>query len=64
MPSLSDSLRFAARGARRKFRDVCGLYVLTKDSKTRVLVADFDKAGWEQEARMYCGACEKNLEIL
>ncbi len=46
------------KGESPQFRDVCGLYVLTEGCKTWVLVADFDKAGWEREALLYCEACD------
>lgn len=45
------------KGMRDDLRDVMGLYVLTLDCKTWVLVADFDKEGWQTEATLYREAC-------
>ena len=45
------------RGERDGFRDVMGLYVLMPDCTTWVLVADFDKEGWQREAVLYREAC-------
>ena len=45
------------KGERDDLRDVMGLYVLTPDCKTWVLVADFDKAGWQRETALYRDAC-------
>lgn len=45
------------RGERDDFTDVLGLYVLQPDCKTWVLVADFDKDGWQRETLAYCRAC-------
>ena len=45
------------RGERDDFRDVMGLYVLTPECETWVLVADFDKAGWQRETTLYRDAC-------
>lgn len=41
------------RGKDDRFRDVIGLYVIDKTDKTSILVADFDGAGWQQEAIAY-----------
>lgn len=41
------------KGRRDDLRDVMGLYVLTPDCKTWVLVADFDKDGWQRETALY-----------
>lgn len=46
------------RGERDDFTDVLGLYVLQPDCKTWVLVADFDKAGWQRETQAYSSACK------
>lgn len=46
------------RGERDDFTDVLGLYVLQPDCKTWVLVADFDKDGWQRETQAYCNACK------
>ena len=35
------------KGADERFRDVIGLYVLNNNSKTHLLVLDFDKDGWK-----------------
>lgn len=45
------------KGERDDLTDVAGLYVLDRDCKTWVLVADFDKAGWQREALLYRDAC-------
>lgn len=45
------------KGKRDDLRDVMGLYVLTKDCKTWVLIADFDKKGWQRETTLYRDAC-------
>ena len=45
------------RGERDDLRDVMGLYVLTPNCKTWVLVADFDKEGWQRETALYRDAC-------
>ena len=56
---LSDAtLRKHFKGESSQFRDVCGLYVLTEDCRTWILVADFDKAGWKREVMLYCEACD------
>ena len=39
------------------FRDVVGMYVMDEESRTHVLVGDFDKAGWQQEALAFAHAC-------
>lgn len=57
VPLADDTLKRHFKGGDPSFRDVCGLYVLTEESKTWVLVADFDKSGWEREVSLYCGAC-------
>lgn len=58
VPLTDETLRKHFIGANPQFRDVCGLYVLTEDCKTWVLVADFDKTSWEREVRLYCEACD------
>ena len=45
------------RGEKNGFRDVMGLYVLLPDCTTWVLVADFDKDGWQRETVLYREAC-------
>jgi len=45
------------KGERHDLRDVMGLYVLTPGCKTWVLVADFDKEGWQRETALYRDAC-------
>lgn len=45
------------KGENDDFRDVMGVYVLTPDCKTWVLVADFDKEGWQRETTLYRDAC-------
>jgi len=45
------------RGEQDGFRDVMGLYVLLPDCTTWVLVADFDKEGWQRETALYRDAC-------
>ena len=47
------------KGERNDYRDVMGLYVLTPDCKTWVLVADFDKEGWQRETTLYREACKR-----
>ena len=46
------------RGERDDFTDILGLYGLQPDCKTWVLVADFDKDGWQRETIAYCSACK------
>ncbi|WP_302397706.1 TOTE conflict system archaeo-eukaryotic primase domain-containing protein [Eggerthella sinensis] len=48
------------QGKRLDLKDVVGLYVLDKEGKTCVLVADFDKTGWEKEIAAYRRACEES----
>lgn len=60
LPLQDDKLKKHFRGEDPTYRDVLGLYVLTEDSKTWVLVADFDKSGWEREVALYCEACEQH----
>ena len=45
------------KGEQDGFRDVMGLYVLLPDCTTWVLVADFDKEGWQHETALYRDAC-------
>ena len=45
------------RGEKGDFGDVMGLYVLTSDCKAWVLIADFDKEGWQNETMLYRDAC-------
>ena len=45
------------KGEQDGFRDVMGLYVLLPDCTTWVLVADFDKEGWQRETTLYRDAC-------
>ncbi len=45
------------KGEHDGFRDVMGLYVLLPDCTTWVLVADFDKEGWQRETALYRDAC-------
>lgn len=45
------------KGEQDDFRDVMGLYVLLPDCTTWVLVADFDKEGWQRETTLYRDAC-------
>lgn len=42
------------------FRDVVGMYVTDEESRTHVLVGDFDKAGWQQEALAFAHACREH----
>lgn len=49
---LSDAALIAHfKGADERFRDVIGLYVLNDDSKTHLLVLDFDKDGWKEAVK-------------
>ena len=50
------------KGCRNDLHDVMGIYVLTADLKTWVLVADFDEKGWERETALYRDAC-RNLGL-
>ncbi len=46
---LTDAMLIAHfKGSNERFRDVIGLYVLNAESKTNLLVLDFDKDGWKQ----------------
>lgn len=45
------------KGERSDFSDVMGLYVLTQDCKTWVLVADFDEGEWQRETVLYREEC-------
>lgn len=45
------------KGEHADFRDVIGLYPLMQDCTTWVLVADFDKSGWQRETALYRNAC-------
>lgn len=55
---LDDAVLLAHfRGAREDFSDVAGVYPLFLDNTVRFLAADFDKDGWEAEARAYMKAC-------
>ncbi|WP_350453606.1 TOTE conflict system archaeo-eukaryotic primase domain-containing protein [Slackia heliotrinireducens] len=47
------------KGDHDDLRDVMGLYVLTPDCKTWVLVADFDEGGWQRETALYCESCRQ-----
>ena len=47
------------KGEQDGFRDVMGLYVLLPDCTTWVLVADFDKEGWQRETTLYRDACRR-----
>ena len=47
------------QGKRNDLRDVMGVYTLTPDCKTWILVADFDKDGWQREAALYRDTCRK-----
>ena len=47
------------QGNRDDLRDVMGMYVLTSDCKTWVLVADFDKEGWQRETSLYRDICRQ-----
>lgn len=58
MPLSYSALKRHFAGGDPEYRDVLGLYVLTEDSKTWVLVADFDKSGWQREVALYREACE------
>ena len=58
VPLADDKLIAHFRGENPEFRDVLGLYPLTEEGKTWILVADFDKAGWQREVALYCEACE------
>lgn len=42
------------------YRDVVGMYVTDEESRTHVLVGDFDKAGWQQEALAFAHACREH----
>ncbi len=57
IPVNERAIRDHFKGERDDLRDVMGLYVLTPDCKTRVLVADFDKEGWKRETTLYRDAC-------
>ena len=45
------------KGEQNNLNDVMGLYVLTPECKTWVLIADFDKDGWQRETTLYRDAC-------
>lgn len=47
------------KGRDPSFKDVVGLYVLDGECKTSVLVADFDKAGWQRAVASYRNAAER-----
>lgn len=57
IPVNEKAIRDHFKGERDDLRDVMGLYVLTPDCKTWVLVADFDKEGWQRETALYRDAC-------
>lgn len=57
IPVNEKAIRGHFKGERDDLRDVMGLYVLTPDCKTWVLVADFDKEGWQRETALYRDAC-------
>lgn len=57
IPFTDGDLKAHFRGEGSGFRDVLGLYPLTEDCKTWILVADFDKDGWQREVALYCEAC-------
>ncbi|MEC4273426.1 DEAD/DEAH box helicase family protein [Adlercreutzia sp. R25] len=46
------------KGRDPSFKDVVGLYVLDSECNTSVLVADFDKAGWQESVSSYRDAAE------
>lgn len=47
------------KGRDPSFKDVVGLYVLDSECKTSVLVADFDKTGWQKAVSAYRDAGER-----
>ena len=47
------------KGLDPSFKDVVGLYVLDSEYKTSVLVADFDKTGWQKAVSAYRDAAER-----
>lgn len=47
------------KGRDPSFKDVVGLYVLDSECKTSVLVADFDKTGWQKAVSAYRDAAER-----
>ena len=57
VPVNNQAIVAHCRGEADDLRDVVGLYVLTPDCKTWVLVADFDKEGWQRETTLYRDAC-------
>lgn len=57
IPVNEKAIRDHFKGNRDDLRDVMGLYVLTPGCKTWVLVADFDKEGWQRETALYRDAC-------
>lgn len=57
IPVNEKAIRDHFKGERDDLRDVMGLYVLTPDCKTWVLIADFDKKGWQRETALYRDAC-------
>lgn len=57
IPVNNQAIVAHCRGESQNLLDVMGLYVLTPDCKTWVLVADFDKEGWQRETVLYRDAC-------
>ncbi|MGN1360923.1 MAG: TOTE conflict system archaeo-eukaryotic primase domain-containing protein [Eggerthellaceae bacterium] len=57
VPVNNQAIVAHCRGKSQNLLDVMGLYVLTPDCKTWVLVADFDKEGWRRETVLYRDAC-------
>jgi superfamily II DNA or RNA helicase len=57
VPVNEQAIRAHFKGERNDLRDVMGLYVLLPDCTTWVLVADFDKDGWQRETVLYRNAC-------
>ena len=57
IPSNDQAIVEHFKGEQDGFRDVMGLYVLLPDCTTWVLVADFDKEGWQRETTLYRDAC-------
>ena len=60
MPLTDEALIKHFLGKDYKYRDVIGLYLLSEDNKTNVLVLDFDEGDWQHEVAAFISACKKH----
>ncbi len=63
IPVTDEAIRWHLSGKDNEGKDfVMGVYPMLQDETCFVLAVDFDKAGWQEDARAYCETC-RHLDV-